>query len=74
VIFELEIEIGAIEAPTAVVSLKYIFAYALVGKLLSNVAGIAIIVVECPEAASVPEMFAVCGSNKLVVRDRKSVV
>ena len=65
-IFELEIGTGAIEAPAVVVSLKYIFAYALFGKLLSNVAGIAIIVVVCPEAANVPEMFAVCGSNKLV--------
>ena len=53
-VFELVIRIGASALPAPFVILKYIFAYAFVVNVELNVAGMAIVVGEEPDAPSVP--------------------
>jgi hypothetical protein len=67
VAFELVIKIGDIEAPPASVIRKYIFAYALSGNEELNADGIAIVVVEEPEASRVPEIGTVFAPKVLTV-------
>ena len=62
-VFELVIRIGASALPAPFVILKYIFAYAFVVNEELNVAGMAIVVGEEPEAARVPVIGTLFAPN-----------
>jgi hypothetical protein len=67
VVFELTIRIGASVLPKPFIILKYIFAYAFAVNEELNVAGIAIVVAEEPEAPRVPVIGELFAPNVYVV-------